>query len=162
MLPTQHAALTALAAVPLIRRGWSPWRVAQFAAAAVLIDADHYASYAARIRDLSLWRAYRFHRRRGEHPYRLHRPAMMVDAHRPLHAPALLVALTVLARRFPFLWPLVAGMLFHRFLDYAWSVTHALGALRALRGNSGPAGKAGSPYHAPASYDGTAYQRTLK
>src|SRR5918993_365792 len=112
MLPTQHAALTALAAVPLIRRGWSPWRVAQFGAAAVL-----------------------------------------VDAHRPLHAPALLLALTVLARRFPVLWPLVAGMLFHRFLDYAWSATHAL---RALRRRTGPAGKLGE------FYDGTAYQRTLK
>jgi hypothetical protein len=159
MLPTQHAALTALAAIPLIRRGWSPWRVAQFTAAAVLIDADHYASYAVKIRDLSLWRAYRFHRRRGEHPFRLHHPAVVVDAHRPLHAPALLLTLTVLARRFPVLWPLVAGMLFHRFLDYAWSATHAL---RALRRRTWPAGKAGAPYPYDDTYDGTAYQRTLK
>jgi hypothetical protein len=153
MLPTHHAALTALAAVPLIRRGWSPWRVAQFAAAAVLIDADHYASYAVRIRDLSLWRAYRFHRRRGAHPYRLHRPAVALDPHRPLHAPALLLALAFLARRFPLLWPLVAGMLYHRFLDYVESTKNVL---RTLRRQASLPGKAGAPYL------GTAYQRTLK
>ena len=68
---------------------------------------------------------------------------MVVDAHRPLHAPALLLALTVLARRFPVLWPLVAGMLFHRFLDYAWSATHAL--RRPAPCAAEPAGKAGDP-----------------
>jgi hypothetical protein len=143
MLPSHHAAAAVVAALPLLRRGWSPLAAGQFAAAAVLIDADHYATYAWRIGDLSLPRAYRFHRRRGQHPFRLHRPAVLVDGHRPLHAPALLAALALLARRYPVLWPLVAGMLFHRLLDYAASVVSVAGALRRDQA-------------------GTAYQRTHK
>ena len=54
MLPSHHAAAAVLAALPLRKRGWSPLAIAQFAAAAVLIDADHYASYVWRIGDLSL------------------------------------------------------------------------------------------------------------
>jgi hypothetical protein len=157
MLPSHHAAAAALVAVPLKLRGWSPLAIAQFAAAAVLIDADHYASYAWRIRDLSLFRAYRFHRRRGHHPYRLHRPAVVLDAHRPLHAPVLLGGLALLARRFPVLWPLVAGLLFHRLLDYAASVSGVagvLGARAALRASASAEGAA--------AQDGTAYSKTLK
>ena len=156
MLPTQHAALTAARGPPP-----HPSRLVALARRPVrgggrLDRRRPLRLVRGKIRDLSLWRAYRFHRRRGEHPFRLHHPAVVVDAHRPLHAPALLLALTVLARRFPVLWPLVAGMLFHRLLDYAWSATHALGALRR---RTWPAGKAGDPRR---TYDGTAYQRTLK
>jgi hypothetical protein len=161
MLPTHHAAATAVAAVPLLRRGKSPLWVGLFAAAAVLIDADHYASYVLRIRDLSLTRAYRFHRRRGSHLYRLHRPAVLVDLHRPLHAPGVLAALVLLSRRFPLLWPVVAGMLFHRLLDYAWSAGGAFSAIRrATRATRQPApvGTKG----AGRAYLGTAYKRTLK
>jgi hypothetical protein len=159
MLPSHHAAGAALAILPLRKRGWSPLAIAQFAAAAVLIDADHYASYVWRIRDLSLPQAYRFHRRRAHHPFRLHRPALVVDTHRPLHAPLLLAGLTLLARRYPVLWPLVGGMLFHRLLDYAASVAGVFGALRdheSLR----------APGHAErtraGAQDGTAYSKTLK
>jgi hypothetical protein len=130
MLPSYHAAAAAVAAAPLLARGRSPWRVTLFAAAAVLIDADHYLSYAWRVRDLSLRRAYTYHRRKMHHPYRLHRPALVVDLPRPLHAPALLALLALLARRWPWLWPVVAGMAFHRLLDYAWAVAGALGVLR--------------------------------
>jgi hypothetical protein len=83
----------------------------------------------------------------------LHRPAVALDAHRPLHAPALLLALALLARRFPLLWPIVAGMLFHRLLDYVESTKNVL---RTVRRRAGLPGKASVPY------DGTAYQRTLK
>jgi hypothetical protein len=161
MLPSRHAAAAALAAVPLRARGWSPLAVARFAAGAVLIDADHYASYAWRIRDLSLTRAYRFHRRRGHHPYRLHRPALAVDTHRPLHAPLLLAGLTLLARRFPVLWPLVAGLLFHRLLDYAASVAGVAGALRD-RGGPGASRRAALPVAAAQDGDGTARGETRK
>ena len=159
MLPSHHAAGAALAVLPLRKRGWSPLAIAQFAAAAVLIDADHYASYVWRIRDLSLPQAYRFHRRRAHHPFRLHRPSLVVDTHRPLHAPVLLAGLALLARRFPVLWPLVAGLLFHRLLDYAASVAGVFGVLSdrsSLRGPGRP-GRAGAR-----AQEGTAYSKTLK
>lgn len=125
MLVAHHVAATAAAALPLLARGWSPVHVAQFAAAAVLIDADHYLSYAWRIRDLSLPRAYRFHRSRVNRPPRLHRPAVFTDGHRPFHAPLLLGLLALLARWHPWLVPFVAGAVFHRCLDYYASITHA-------------------------------------
>jgi hypothetical protein len=161
MLPSHHAAATAVAAVPLLRRGKSPLWVGLFAAAAVLIDADHYASYAWRIRDLSLPRAYRYHRRRHGRPFRLHRPAVAVDPRRPLHAPLLLAGLTLLARRYPLLRPLVAGMLFHRLLDYAAGVAGVAGALRD-RGGLGASRRAALTVAAAQDGDGTAHRKTLK
>ncbi len=117
MLPSYHAAATALAAVPLVRRGWRTSAVGQFALAAVLIDVDHYLAYAWRVRDVSLGRAYRFHRSRmGRQP--LHPPALVWDRSRPFHAPVLLALLWLLARRWPALRALVWGALFHRALDY--------------------------------------------
>ena len=117
MLPSHHAAATALAAVPLFRRGWRASAVGQFALAAVLIDVDHYLAYAWRVRDVSLGRAYRFHRSRmGRQP--LHAPALVWDRSRPFHAPILLALLWLLARQWPALRPLVWGALFHRALDY--------------------------------------------
>ena len=130
MLPSHHAAAAAVVAVPLLARRRSPAKVALFAAAAVLIDVDHYLSFVWRIRDLSLVRAYWWHRGKTHHPYRLHRPALVIDRPRPLHAPAVLVLLAVLARRWTWLRPIVAGMVFHRLLDYAWSGVSALGVLR--------------------------------
>jgi hypothetical protein len=143
--------------MPLHKRGWSPLAIAQFGAAAVLIDADHYASYVWRIRDLSLPQAYRFHRRRAHHPFRLHRPALVVDSHRPLHAPVLLAGLTLLARRYPLLRPLVAGLLFHRLLDYAASVAGVFGALRDRASRRAP-----DRSERARAQDGTAYSKTLK
>ncbi len=160
MLPSHHAAAAALAVLPLRKRGWSLLAIAQFAAAAVLIDADHYASYVWRIRDLSLPQAYRFHRRRAHHPYRLHRPALVVDGHRPLHAPLLLAGLAWLARRYPALWPLVAGLLFHRLLDYTASVAGVAGVLGALRAHASL--KTAAPSPLPGAQEGTAYSKTLK
>jgi hypothetical protein len=133
MLPSHHAAATAVAAAPMLARGRSPLRVALFAAAAVLIDVDHYLAYAWRIRDLSLRRAYWFHRNRMHHPYRLHRPRLVIDPLRPLHAPILLGLLYLLVRRQPLLESIVAWMLFHRFLDYTWSLWSFARALYHLR-----------------------------
>jgi hypothetical protein len=127
----------------------------------VLIDADHYAAYAWRIRDLSLPRAYRFHRRRHGRPFRLHRPAVAVDPRRPLHAPLLLAGLTLLARRYPLLWPLVAGMLFHRLLDYAVGVAGVAGALRD-RAGPGASRRAALPVAAARDGGGTAHRETRK
>jgi hypothetical protein len=129
VLPSHHAAAAAPAAVPLRARGWSPLAIARFAAGAVLIDADHSAAYAWRIRDLSLPRAYRYHRRRHGRPFRRHRPAVAVDPRRPLYAPLLLAGLTLLARRYPLLRPPVAGLLLHRLLA---------GVAGGLRDRGGP------------------------
>lgn len=123
MLPIHHAAATALAVVPLLQRKWRLSAVGQFAAAAVLIDVDHYLAYAWRVRDLSLGRAYRFHRSRiDKRGPSIHAPVLVADRSRPFHAPALLVLAWLLARRFPILRALVYGALFHRALDYAWHV----------------------------------------
>lgn len=133
MLVSHHVAATAAVALPLLARGRSPFEVAQFAAAAILIDADHYLSYAWRIRDLSLRRAYWFHRTRAARPARLHRPSVLVDRHRPLHAPVLLGLLVLLARRQPWLVPVAAGAVFHRCLDYYAGITAASSLLRPGR-----------------------------
>ena len=54
MYPSQHAALTALACLPLKLRGWSLPELAAFAAGATLIDVDHYLAYAIALRDYSI------------------------------------------------------------------------------------------------------------
>jgi hypothetical protein len=123
VLPSHHAAATALAAIPLFRRNWRLSEVGQFAAAAVLIDVDHYLAYAWRVRDLSLWRAYRFHRTKMDRHAPILAPTLVVDRARPFHAPALLLLLWLLARRWPALRPLALGALFHRALDYTWHAT---------------------------------------
>src|SRR6266545_1426767 len=131
MLPSHHAAATALAAVPLFQRKWRPSAVGQFAAAAVLIDVDHYLAYAWRVRDLSLPRAYQFHRARMDrYKGSLHVPVLVADRARPFHAPVLLALAWPLARRFPVLRALVWGALFHRALDYTW---HAAMIIRAAK-----------------------------
>ena len=71
----------------------------------------------------------------------------------------MLAGLTLLARRFPVLWPLVAGLLFHRLLDYVASVAGVSGALRDRWSRRAP----GQPGRAGArAQEGTAYSKTLK
>jgi len=132
LYPTQHAAAAALAVVPLRRRGWSLRDVALFWCGAVLIDVDHYLTYVWEFHDLSLLRAYRFHRGRisrsgGRRRVRLRLPAFWWDEHRPIHALSILLLLLLLSHRVPrlrLLRPVVWGALFHRLQDYAWeSVT---------------------------------------
>jgi hypothetical protein len=123
MYPTHHAAAAIAAAAPLARRGWTRPALAAFALAAVLIDVDHYLSYACARGDLSLWRAYRYHRAREQRSrwgLRRPTPALLVDPRRPFHAVAVLAALLLAARRWPGLRPLALGALFHRLLDLGW------------------------------------------
>ena len=133
MLPSHHAAATALAVVPLFRNKWRLSAVGQFAAAAVLIDVDHYLAYAWRVRDPSLAHAYHFHRSRmDKHGPSVQMPVLLADRSRPFHAPVLLALAWLLARRVPALRALVWGALFHRALDYVWHVV--LVALAAHEG----------------------------
>ena len=100
MYPSQHATLTALALVPLRRRGWSLPRLGFFAAGAVLIDVDHYLAYALRTGDWSLPNAYRWHTQRV--PPFVHKrphfyvPHFFLDRHRPFHAIAPIALLFLL------------------------------------------------------------------
>jgi hypothetical protein len=123
MYPTHHAAAAVAATAPLARRGWTRPALAVFALTAVLIDVDHYLSYAWSTGDLSLPRAYRFHKtleKRSRWGVRLPRVSWLVEPRRPFHAVAVLAALFVAAWRWPLLRPLAAGMLFHRLQDLLW------------------------------------------
>jgi hypothetical protein len=128
MYPTQHVALTAVATVPLFRRGWRWPAVAAFAATAVLIDVDHYVSYVLRTADLSLGQAYAYHHAhaaKGVRGVRPHWPAIVYEPQRPLHTVLTLFVLCLAASRWPVLVPVAGGALFHRLLDYLWDVTTA-------------------------------------
>jgi hypothetical protein len=124
LYPTQHAALTAGAAVPLRLRGWS-WRdLALFWAAGVFIDGDHYLSYAWRTGDFSLANAYKFHKARTPrtrgwqfHP-RL--PDVWPGGHRPFHALSVLAALLLVSRFIPWMRPIAWGAIAHRLEDLGW------------------------------------------
>ena len=125
MYPTQHAAVTALSAVPLRAAGVG-WRtLGLFAAGAVLLDVDHYVSYAWRTGDLSLPNAYRYHRDRMQRGkarlgLNLHLPPLWPGSSRPFHAVSLLAALCLLAWAAPALRPAAAGALYHRLQDYLY------------------------------------------
>ena len=125
MYPTQHAALTALTALPLRAAGHS-WRtLALFGAGAVLIDVDHYLSYAWREGDFSLANAYNYHRHRvqrgGARPgLNLHLPPLWPGRNRPFHAVSVLAAACALAWFTPASRPVVAGALYHRLQDYVY------------------------------------------
>lgn len=152
MYPSQHVALTSLALVPLRERGWSLPRLGLFAAGAVLIDVDHYLSYAIKTGDWSLPNAYRWHVRRvppiaRKRPH-FYLPKLVLDRHRPFHAIAPIALLFLLGwGPFPVLRPspnpgpgprgalrwlltclrpwlrsLAWGVLFHRACDYSVEV----------------------------------------
>ena len=125
MYPSQHAALTALTALPFRAAGHS-WRsLALFGAGAVLIDVDHYLSYAWREGDFSLINAYRFHRNRVRRSdahagLNLHVPPFWPGSNRPFHAVSVLGAACLLAWLTPAVRPIVAGALYHRVQDYVY------------------------------------------
>ena len=125
MLPTHHLASAVLAGAALRAAGWSWPALASFAAGAVLIDVDHYLSYAWCTGDFSLWRAYRYHRARVPRPesvrltFRWRLPPL-VERGRPLHMPPALAGLALAAARVPRLRPLALGVALHRVLDYLW------------------------------------------
>ena len=125
MYLTQHAALTALTTLPLRAAGASWSALALFSAGAVLIDVDHYLSYAWREGDFSLVNAYRYHRDRVKRGsarpgLNLHLPSLWPGRNRPLHALSSLAALGLLAWLAPVLRPVVAGALYHRLQDYVY------------------------------------------
>jgi hypothetical protein len=134
LYPTQHAAGATLAAVPLRLRGWTWPDLALFWCGAVLIDVDHYLSYVWEFHDLSLVRAYRFHRQRvqrGRGRWRVHLelPRFWPGEHRPFHAVSVLLLLFLLSRRVRWLAPLAWGALFHRCQDYAWESITTVGLM---------------------------------
>jgi hypothetical protein len=125
MLPKHHAMAAGVAAVPLKCAGWS-WRaVAGFLSAAVLIDVDHYLYYVWKKHDLSLRRAFAYHRRKYYRPrrwvFRPHWPTLGFTPGRGFHAIPVLVLALVAALRWRVLVPLVAGLVFHRVQDELWS-----------------------------------------
>ena len=134
MYPTQHVALTAVALVPLRARGLPLPELALFAAGSVLIDVDHYLSYAAKSGDWSLTRAYHWHAARVPRVVhrrpKFYRPAILWDRYRPFHAllPIALLFALGFADRAPglsllkLLRPLACGALFHRACDYSLEV----------------------------------------
>jgi hypothetical protein len=139
MYPSQHAALTALACVPLTLRGWSLPELAAFAAGGTLIDVDHYLAYAIAHGDWSLPHAYRWHVKRvpplvHRRPH-LHLPPLFLDRFRPFHALAPILLAACLTRLNPAVThhPLLRllltliratawGALFHRLCDYSLEV----------------------------------------
>ena len=123
MLPTHHLAAAVACTLPLASRGWGLTALAGFSATAVLIDVDHYFSYIWHTGDLSLRRAYLYHRGnlgRWRWRPRFRRPALLIEPHRPFHPMAALACLCALAVRWPALAPIAWGALFHRLLDFVW------------------------------------------
>jgi hypothetical protein len=123
--PTHHAIVTAIALVPLRASGVSWGALAQFAAGSILLDADHYAAYAWRTGDLSVHRAYSFHRGRvkrdeARFALNLHVPRLLPGRNRPAHAVVVIAGIALVAALVPSLRPVLLGALFHRLQDYAW------------------------------------------
>ncbi len=125
MLPSNHALATAIVAVPLWRRGWSLAAIAGLFAGGVLIDVDHYLSYVWHTGDVSIRRAYRFHRN-GAHAnfdWRLHPrwPTLGIQQYREFHSFGAIAAVAAASMMFgrgaPFLRAVALGMAIHRFLD---------------------------------------------
>ena len=109
MLPTRHAALGAVAALALTP--WLRWDSLGMWAGSVFIDADHYAWYVLRRRDLSLRRAYRYFRQVRSGERRLEGDA------RPLHGPVNIAWMALLAWRWPAFRAIFLGVLVHALLD---------------------------------------------
>jgi hypothetical protein len=128
VLPAHHAVAAAAVALPLALKGFDRRALGGFVAAAVLIDVDHYLGYIWETRDWSLVKAYAYHRGRYARPLRPfwqwrlrpHWPSLGFDRYRALHAVPVLIGLVVLARRWPALWPITLGVIFHRLQDEAW------------------------------------------
>ena len=121
MLPKYHALAAAVATVPLAGAGKRPLDLALFSAAAVLIDVDHYLGYIWQTGDLSLPRAYAYHRKRYHRPrrwrFRPGWPYLGVDSARAFHSAPCLFLVFLLAWLWRPLRPIAWGLLFHRLQD---------------------------------------------
>ncbi len=115
-----------MAVAPLARRRWQTLDLAQFLAGAVLIDFDHYLSYVVQTGDLSLIRAYRYHRREYSKPrrwrFRPHWPPLGLQPARQFHSVPVLIAVFAITLRWPRLRPFFWGMLLHRVQDDLWAM----------------------------------------
>lgn len=114
MLPSQHAAISALAALvaaPLVK---DKKKLALFWATAVGQDVDHYLWYVVRYRNPSLHDAYRFFR---QHYGRSWKELGEDGDPRSLHGPLPLAVAVGAALAEPRLRPLVAALAFHGLLD---------------------------------------------
>ena len=125
MLPPHHALATAALAVPLRARGWTIPAIVGLFVGGVLVDGDHYLSYVWHTGDLSIRRAYAFHRAAYRSPFdrRLHPgwPTLGVQRFRELHSFAAIGAVCALSaivgRAAPVLRAVAVGLAFHRLLD---------------------------------------------
>jgi hypothetical protein len=121
VLPKYHVLAAGAAAIPLALAGWRPLDLALFAAGAVLIDGDHYLGYVWETGDLSLPRAYAYHRKRYHRPrkwgFRLRWPYLGIESSRVLHSAPVILATFLLAWPLRPLRPLAWGLLFHRLQD---------------------------------------------
>jgi hypothetical protein len=91
----------------------------------VLVDGDHYLSYVWHTGDLSIRRAYAFHRAAYRRPFdwrlRPRWPKLGVQRYRELHSFAAIAAAfamgTIPGRAAPFIRGVAIGIAFHRLLD---------------------------------------------
>ncbi|MFM7197715.1 MAG: hypothetical protein ACKO2D_07475 [Chloroflexota bacterium] len=125
MLPPHHLLATVALALPLRARGWTSAAIAGLLVGGVLVDGDHYLSYVWHTGDLSIRRAYAFHRAAYRSPFgwNLHPrwPTLEVQRYRELHSFAAIGATFVLSllagRATPMVRAIAIGLAFHRALD---------------------------------------------
>ena len=125
MLPPHHALATAALVAPLRARGWTAPAIIGLFVGGALVDGDHYLSYVWHTGDISVRRAYAFHRAAYRSPFnwRLHPrwPKLGVQRYREFHSFAAIGAVIVLAsiagRVAPFVRGVALGLAFHRVLD---------------------------------------------
>jgi hypothetical protein len=125
MLPPHHAVATIALAIPLRALGWSWPQLVGLFVGGVLVDGDHYLSYAWHTGDLSIRRAYAFHRGAYRSPFdrQLHPrwPSFGIERYRELHSFAAIGATfgisLVSGRAAPVVRAIGIGLAFHRLLD---------------------------------------------
>ncbi len=110
MLPSRHVvygAIGALALAPFLRK-----RTPLFWGSSVLIDIDHYFWFAFKRADWDPRNALDFFRNVRSGAIDLNGQ----DA-RPWHGPSMVAIVGALSLRWPVLWPIFLGVLFHSLLD---------------------------------------------
>lgn len=111
MTLAQHLALTGIAATalaPVLDGG----EIALFAVGGVLIDVDHYFLYILRRRDLSVAGMFRYFRELQPIQKTIPYVGLCI-----FHTIDFFVLLALLAYFYPLVWALLAGCLYHFFID---------------------------------------------
>jgi hypothetical protein len=111
MTLTQHLALTGLAAA-VLTPVLGGEEIVLFAIGAVLIDVDHYFLYILRRRSLSIPGMFRYYRELQPIQHTVPYVGLCI-----FHTVDFFVLLGLLAQFHPLLWPLLAGCLYHLFID---------------------------------------------